>query len=267
LYGAGDKVIDIDHDKIVGDLPPHTGHGFAIAPELGRGMGRRGIIFDLTSLAPIGQIPVDGDAVVYDARLHRAFFLNGETTVVDLETQKVVGDFDMVDDARAAVESGVDDGDGHIFVNVVAQRDTASPIIAQIVTVDVSRMTATAQWPMDSCLAPQGIALDAAHHRLFVGCVNALVVVNSNNGAVVTTMPLKGHADALAFDAALQLVLYPTGNGTVAVIHEDSPDRYRLTETVDAAGGGASLALDTKTHHAYLFANSGKALKLIVMAP
>src|SRR5579863_10027860 len=44
LFGAGYKVLDIDSYQVLGELPSKSGYSFALAPELGKGIGRSGVI-------------------------------------------------------------------------------------------------------------------------------------------------------------------------------------------------------------------------------
>jgi DNA-binding beta-propeller fold protein YncE len=68
-------VIDIDANKVVGDIPDTPGvHGIAIAPELNRGFisngrGNNVTIFDLKTLKPVGKADTgeNPDSIRYDA--------------------------------------------------------------------------------------------------------------------------------------------------------------------------------------------------------
>src|SRR6202046_241065 len=79
-------VVDPDQGKIVGDIPNTQGvHGIALADEFNKGFttnGRTGdsTVFDLTSLAVIGNIKTDKgtDAAIYDPFSKRVFTFNGE---------------------------------------------------------------------------------------------------------------------------------------------------------------------------------------------
>ncbi len=59
--------------------------------------------------------------------------------------------------------------------------------------------------------------------------------------------------DALSFDAGLKYIYTSNGDdGTMSVIHQDSLDKYTLVENVTTAKGARTMAVDTKTHTAYL---------------
>ncbi|MDT7603589.1 MAG: hypothetical protein QOF61_1586, partial [Acidobacteriota bacterium] len=42
------------------------------------------------------------------------------------------------------------------------------------------------------------------------------------------------------------------GEGTLTVVHEDSPDKFTVVETVQTQRGARTMSLDTKTHRVYL---------------
>jgi DNA-binding beta-propeller fold protein YncE len=69
---------------------------------------------------------------------------------------------------------------------------------------------------------------------------------------VITTLPIGSGVDAAAFDSETNLIFSSNGDGTLTVIHEDSPDKYSVLETVATQKGARTLALDPKTHMVFL---------------
>ena len=60
--------------------------------------------------------------------------------------------------------------------------------------------------------------------------------------------------DALGWDPSKKLIYIPNGGeGNVTVVHQDSPDKYTTVATVDTFAGAKTIAVDPKTHNAYLF--------------
>jgi hypothetical protein len=49
------------------------------------------------------------------------------------------------------------------------------------------------------------------------------------------------------------------GDGTVTVVRQDGPDKYRVVETVKTRPGSKTLALDGKTHRLFIPAATFKA--------
>jgi hypothetical protein len=263
LYGLGNTVIDIDNDKVVDSLPGKSAGGYALAPDLNRGLARNGTWFELSTGKVLGQVAGRGDAMLYDPATHRAFMLLDTVTVVDMKTGQIVGR----EHFAPALESGVADGKGMLYIN----REDSS-----IVTkVDAKSLKVVERYPIPDCKAAQGLSFDSAHDRLFLGCDKELVIVDASKGAVVKRIPVSGHADEDAFDEKMQLAFNANRNdSTLVIVHEDSPDAYSVLGTIKTGGGARSVAVDPKTHKVYGFyydqtAADRKAwvLTAVVLAP
>jgi len=80
------------------------------------------------------------------------------------------------------------------------------------------------------------------------------VVVDAASGKVVAQIPNGNGVDAMGWDQSQKLMYIPAGqSGNVTVVHEDSPDKYSVIATVPTMIGARTLAVDTKTHTAYVF--------------
>lgn len=79
-----------------------------------------------------------------------------------------------------------------------------------------------------------------------------MAVVNADTGQVITTLPIGDHVDATAFDPESRLVFNSNGEGTITVVHEDSPDKYSVVESVKTLPKAKTMALDPKTHRLFL---------------
>jgi hypothetical protein len=97
------------------------------------------------------------------------------------------------------------------------------------------------------------MGMDRANRRLFLGCRSkVMAVMNADTGQVITTLPIGDHVDATAFDAATKLIFNSNGEGTITVIHQDSPEKYSVVETVKTLPRAKTMALDPKTHRLFL---------------
>jgi DNA-binding beta-propeller fold protein YncE len=252
--GTHVMVVDADTGKLVGDIPDTPGvHGIAIAADLGRGFTSNGradsvTIFDLATLAPRGQVKTGAnpDAILYDKASGRVFAFNGrsaDATAIDAAKGTVAGTIALGGKPEAAVA----DGRGGIYVNV---EDTS-----EIVSFDARTLQVRSRWPLKPCEEPSGLALDAAHGRLFSVCGNRLMaVVDTGSGRVIATLPIGSGVDGAAFDAERALAFASNGEGTLTVVHEDSPDAFRVVENVPTQPGARTLTLDPKTHRLFLSA-------------
>jgi YVTN family beta-propeller protein len=245
-------VVDADSGDIVGDIPDTPGvHGIAVVEDAGKGYVSNGrastvTVFDLKTLKTLKQIPVgkNPDAIIYDDASKRVFTMNGaggDATAIDVKTDTVAGTLAL----GGKPEFAAGDGQGNVFVNLEDK--------STIVEFDSRRLAVEANWPIAPAEEPSGLAFDRKHHRLFsVGSNKLMAVVNTDTGKVVTTVPIGSGVDAAGFDPETGLIFSSNGEGTLTVVHEDSPDRYSVVENVATRRGARTMALDTKTHRIYL---------------
>jgi DNA-binding beta-propeller fold protein YncE len=251
-HGTQVEVLDVDSGAIVGKIPNTLGvHGIAIAPEVGRGFVSDGqtstvTIFDLKTLKTIAEVPTGKkpDAIIYDPATKQVFVFNGDgdsSSVISAANGKVVATLDL----GGGPEFAVADGNGFVFNNLEDQ--------SKLVKIDSRKLTVGDHWPLAPCESPSSMAMDRATRRIFVGCRNKLMaVVDADSGKVITTTPIGEHVDATAFDGDSHLIFNSNGEGTITVVHEDSPDKYSVVQTVKTVARARTLALDPKTHKLFL---------------
>jgi outer membrane protein assembly factor BamB len=245
-------VLDLDSGKTVGDIPDTPGvHGIALAPELGRGFasnGREGTatIFDLKTLATIGKVKTgdNPDAILYDPYSRRVFTFNGrsqDSTAFDAATGAVLGTIKL--DGKP--EFAASDGKGEIFVNIEDK--------SELTAIDPNKLSVKSTWPLAPCESPSGLSIDRKNRRLFVGCDNKMMaVVNADTGKVMATPAIGDGVDATTFDDGTGLAFASCGEGVLTVVREESPDKFSVAENVPTQAGARTMALDLKTHNAYL---------------
>ena len=247
-------VLNVDTGKVVGQIAPTAGvHGVALAPSLGRGFTSNGAaatvtIFDLKTLRVLGQVKTgeNPDAIVYEPLSQRVFVFNGNSntaTVFDARSAQVLSTMPL--DGRP--EFAVADGKGQVYVNLESTNE--------VVALEANSLTVKARFPLAPCVEPAGLAIDSAHRRLFIGCHNQkLAIVDADSGQVKTTLPIGKGVDANAFDSATGLAFSSNGDGTLTVVHEDSPERFSVVDNVTTQVGARTMALDFKTHNIFLAA-------------
>lgn len=284
-HGEELVVLDADSNAVVGRIPapqfdptygigisgrttPYQGiHHVAIAAELGRGFtanGRAGssTIFDLKTLERIGEVKLTGkdpNAIVYDAATKRVFAFNEDTdnaTAFDANSGEVVGTIEL--GGRPAFAAS--DDKGHVFVNLIEK--------GLVLRIDARSLTAGERWPVSDC-GPKNetMAIDKKNGRLFVGCRpdfrrllnppgprpdRIMIVLDTNDGHVVATVPIGGNPDEADFDPGAGLAFSANGEGSVTVIKQESPDKYSVLQTVATEPGAARLAVDPKTHKIFV---------------
>jgi YVTN family beta-propeller protein len=249
--GTRVMVLDVDSDKVVGEIPDTPGvHGIALAPELNRGFvsngrGNNVTIFDMKTLATLGHAEAgqNPDAIIYDPSTKRAFAMNGrsgDVTAIDAATGKVAGTVPI----GGKLEFAAADGKGRIYVNVEDKNEIA--------VID-KELKVAARWPLAPCEEPSGLAMDTAHRRLFAGCGNKMMaVVDADSGKVIATPPIGDGVDANGFDPGTGFAFASCGEGVLTVVKEESPNKFAVVENVATQRGARTMALDPKTHEVFL---------------
>jgi DNA-binding beta-propeller fold protein YncE len=256
-------VLGEESGKVIGDIPDTKGvHGIALAPEFDRGYATDGgeamvTVFDLKTLKPIMKVNTTGEApdgIIYDPRTKRIFAFNhrsGNATAIDARTGQVVGTVETGE----SPESAVLDDKGNLFLTL-ENKDT-------LVEFDTRTLKVENTWPTAPCKGPGPIAMDRVHRRLFLNCQpnKMMALMDADTGKVVSTAPIGGQVDGIGFDPSSGLAFASCGEGVLNVIHEDSPDKLNVVETVKTqvprdgvplAFGPRTMATDPKTHHMFV---------------
>jgi DNA-binding beta-propeller fold protein YncE len=252
-HGTHVVVIDVDSGKLIGKIANTPGVHFTVVdPELDRGFISNGkaaslTIFNPRTLATIGQVKSTGEnpgPTVFDPATKRVFAFNLNTsnaTVVDAKEGKVVGAFDL----GGKPELAGTDAKGGVFVNLVQKN--------VVLRIDARKMTPDQTWPVAPGEGPRTMAVDQNNGRLFVGCANRrMVVLDSSNGRAIGSVPIGTGPDDSAYDPETGRIYISNGDGTVSIVQQDFPDKYRLLETVATAPGARNMALDPKTKRIFL---------------
>ncbi len=252
-HGTLVEVVDLTRDTVVAQISPTPGvHGIALAGDLGRGFISNGrdssvTIFDLATLKVTGNVKVTGanpDAIAYDPVTHRVFTFNGgsaNATALDAATGSVVGTIAL----GGRPETGVPDGRGHIYANIEDK--------SEMVAVDAKTLQVTARWSLAPCEGPTGLAMDREHRRLFAGCDQVMAISDPDAGKVIATVPIGRGVDGTAFDPGTQLAFSSNGaDGTLTVVHEDSPTTFTVVQTAETARGARTITLDERSHTVYV---------------
>ena len=264
-HGTQVEVLDVDSGEIVGKIANTPGvHGIAVAPELGRGFISNGqsstvTIFDLKTLKAISEVPVGKkpDAIIYDPATSRVFAFNGgsnSATAIQAADEKVAGTVDL----GGGPEFAVADGTGYVYDNLEDE--------SLVLKINAKSLKVEQRWPTAPCASPSSIAMDRPNRRLFVGCRSkVMAVMNADTGKVIATLPIGDHVDATAFDADSRLIFNSNGEGTITVIHQDSPDKYSVVENVKTSPKAKTLALDPKTHRLFLSTAEAGQFEVLVV--
>src|ERR1700732_1552412 len=222
-------------------LADGTGHGFATSSE-----DRSVVMFDLKTLKVLGRTPAaeDTDAIIYDSASNRVFTFNGDahsSTVIDPRAGTLITNIPL----GGKPEYGASTGDGKVYANLT---DTS-----EVVEIDAKTATVTRRWSTAPCKQPVAMAVDTAHHRLFSGCRSGVMAVSDYRaGKVVATAPIGTGVDGVGFDVASGNAFAANADGTLTVIHQDSPDQYHVTQNLTTPIGSRNMGLDPTNHRIFV---------------
>ncbi len=252
-HGAVVIVIDIDKDAVVGAIADTPGvHGLAVASELGRGFTSNGRenkagIVDLQTLKTLARVETgeNPDGMLYEPGRQEVYMFNGRgksATVFEATSGRVVATIPLSGKPEFAA---CDPLAGRVYDNIEDKSEVA--------VIEAKTHAVVATWPVAPGEEPSGMAIDLAHHRLFVGCGNKTMVMrDSDGGRVVASVPIGEGVDANAFDPGTQLAFASCGSGTVTIARETSPDALAVVQILATEPRARTMALDPRTHKIYL---------------
>jgi len=183
---------------------------------------------DGTTLAVIhtASVSLGADAIGYDPRSKQIYVGSGggdaskergDLTVFNVASGAQVAA--LTTDAHAG-GSVVEDHGERVFVLV--------PEKAEIGVLDRKTRAQVATWTIPGIQKNVAIALDEKSHRLFLGVRTpaSIVVLDSDSGAVVASVPTVATLDGLSFDVATRRIYTSGGEGFVDVTQQIDADHY-----------------------------------------
>ena len=199
------------------------------------------------------KVSIDADSIAYDSSTHRLYVVNGGReahtpysliSVIDTDKSKKLRDIKIDTNHVEAIvleNSGV-----RMFCNLTGKNAVG--------VLDRNKSALQATWPL-----PEGdklnvaMAFDEPDHRLFVVTRNPgqLIVLNSDTGKVIASLPAVGMVDDMSYDAQHKR-LYLAGDGALDVFEQKDPDRYALLAKVPGAFRAKTGILVPELNHYYL---------------
>ncbi len=246
-------VVDLSTNAVVGEIADTPGvHAFVAVSELQRGFSSNGkesksSVVDLTTLKTTSKIDTgqNPDAIVYEPSHGEVYVFNhtgNSVTVINSKNASVSATIPLGGNPEFAV---VDEAAGRIYCNIEDKSEVA--------VIAADKHEVIARWSLAPGEGPSGIALDAAHHRLFSGCHNKMMVMlDTETGTVVDTAPIGAGVDGCSFDDAKQLAFASCGDGTTTIAREETPNKLTVLQTLKTERGARTMALNPKSHRIYL---------------
>jgi DNA-binding beta-propeller fold protein YncE len=241
-------VVDLKAGKLLKQVAGQFGiQGVSYAPDLDRifvGLGKGGFcnVFNADNYKAVKTVKFgdDADNVRYHAPTHLTYVAHAEKQlgVLDAQRNEKKGEIDLSGDAEGFE---IETGRPRLYVNV--------PSASQVAVVDTDKNQVTGTYTVkDADNSNVPLALDEANHRLFVACQKKpkVVILNSETGAEVGSVPIAGDADDLFFDAKNKRLYASCGEGAVAVVRQMDPDHYEALDKIETVKGAKTSLLDAE---------------------
>jgi DNA-binding beta-propeller fold protein YncE len=245
-------VYNLDTQESVGEIANTNARGAAVDPKSGHGFAssKPVAMWDAKTLALIKTIDVQGgpDGLLFDPFNQRVWiFSHGapNATVINSVDGAVVGTVDL----GGAPEQAVTDSKGHLYVDL-EDKD-------KIAVVDAAALKVTGTFDLaGKGGGPGGLAFDVKNHVLFASCHDpaVMVILNSDNGNIITTLPIGQGTDGATFNPATLEAFSSNSDGTLTIIKENSPTSFVVEQNLKTMTRAKTLTLDSKTNHILLIA-------------
>ena len=225
-------------------------HGIAFIPSLNKGYTTNGrlnnvTVFDLATHKILDQIATgqNPDAILYDDFSKQIITCNGRSndlTIIDPISGKLIATIPVGGKPETAVTNHA----GKLYVNIEDKNE--------IVVVNTNTHKVEQHWSLGDAEGPTGLAMVVVTKRLFAGCEKILVVMDANNGNIISKLPIGDGCDGVAFDNATQTIFTSNGVGNMTVINEKGPNKFVIASTVITKRGARTITIDESSHLLYL---------------
>lgn len=241
-------VFNLDTLESVGDIPSIPAGGAVVDPKTHHGFSTtrdKLTMWDSNTLKVLKTFDIGGrpDGIEFDPYNERVWVLSHtppDATIVDAKEGAVIQTLAL----GGGPEQAVSDGKGKIYINISDK--------ANVAVVDAKTLTVTAHYPVGGKHERgSGLAFDAKNHVLFAYYrqpTPAVVIMNADNGNVITTLPTGVDVDTVAFNPATMEAISGENGGTMTFIKENSPTSFVVEQTLQTKPGAKTIALDTKTN-------------------
>jgi DNA-binding beta-propeller fold protein YncE len=250
--GARVTVFDLDTLATVGEIPNANARGVAVDPKSNHGFcsSKPLVMWDTKTLMTIKTIDVQGnpDGILFDPFNERIYVFSHSAPNATVIDAKA-GSVVGTIDLGGAPEQAVTDGKGHLYVDL-EDKDS-------IAVIDAKTLTVTARYGLGGKGGgPGGLALDVKNNILFAACHEpaTMVILQANNGKIIDTLPIGSGVDGAVFNLGTNEAFSSQGDGTLTVIKENNPTDFVVEQNVPTQRSAKTLTLDSKTNQIVLIA-------------
>lgn len=218
--------------------------------------------------AKIKSVPMTpgSDTSRYDAASNTLFVVTGGKDV-DMKTANL----EAIDPDTGAKLNSVTFPDNHVEAMAFVPSDPRIFInltqTNKLAVVDRRTLKVLATWPVPPAQQNAMVAFDPAQHRLYVVCRSPgmVVAMNSDTGAVVSTLSAPLRADEVQYDPAAHRLYVPGGQGYLGIYDTADPNHLKLVENVTTAPGAKTALLLPAMHRLFIAVSPGETKTMAKM--
>jgi DNA-binding beta-propeller fold protein YncE len=246
-------VVDLKAGKLIKQIPGQGRiRGIDYSAEVDRvfvGNGTGGVCntFDGASYELLQSVPLgdDADNVRYNPRTQRIYVVHAdrELSVIDAKDYTLRSPIAL---PRSLGAFKLEAGRPRMYINAKAE--------GVVVAIDSDNDRIINRFSVAPAGVNAAVAIDEPNRRLFIGCRQnpSLVVMDSDTGRIVASLPIPGDVDDLSFDARKGRIYASCGEGAIAVIRQIDADRYESLATIPTVKGARTSIFNTDDGHLYL---------------
>lgn len=248
-HSSAVHILDLDSLKPLAQVTGlKAAHGVALADGkafVSDGDQNAVIAFDPATGKTLKTIPTGKkpDSILFDKASGKIMAFNGdsdEISVIDPATDSVVKTIKLPN----GPEFSQTDDKGKVWVNMEEGND--------IGVIDTKTMALAGTIPLPGCDGPAPLMFDPANRLLFSGCGNKIMTVtDADSGKVLTTVPVGGDPDGIAFDGDRKRIYVANRDGGWTIIDQLAKDKYTVNQTLKIDEYAKTVAVDPKTHRAF----------------
>jgi len=254
------EVVDLKAGRVTRTLPGFAKpQGVRFVPELNSLFVATGLDGALTTLdgstlsvTRTAHVSLGADAIGYDPRTKYLYVGSGGS-----ESNKATGDL-TVFSAKDGTQVAALVTDAHAGGSVVATRGehlyVLVPEKAQVLVLDRKTHAQVAKWTIPVIQKNVALDLDENDHRLFLGVRTpaSIVVLDSNSGAIVASIPTVGTVDGLAYDSATRRIYTTGGEGFIDVTQQIDSDHYERIARIESGSNARTSVFVPEWHRLYV---------------
>ncbi|MDB6165306.1 MAG: hypothetical protein JWQ83_446 [Lacunisphaera sp.] len=176
-------------------------------------------------LTNTATVSLGADAIGYDPVANEIYVGSGGG-----DANKELGDLTIFDAATGAQTAALTT-DAHAGGSLAASNNRMFVLVpekGQVVVLNRKTRAQLAKWTVPGIEKNVAFDLDEKNHRLFLGVRKpaSVVVLDTDSGQVVATVPTVGTLDGLSFDAGTRRIYTSGGEGFLDVTQQRDADHY-----------------------------------------